>query len=59
MRVLINFKGNKGNNKGKCFVQYNNFHGVVLEILMDHKFQRLQEDLNCEPFTCHTVTSDH
>ena len=30
--------------------------GVVLEILMDHKFQWSQEGLNCKPFTCNAVT---
>ena len=29
---------------------------VMLEILMDHKFQLPQEGLNCKPLTCNAVT---
>ena len=45
---------------GLCWVtstssQIRKCDSVVLKILMDHNFQQLQEDLNCEYLTCNSV----
>ena len=39
-----------------CWHIHRNRDGVVLEICLDHKFQLLQEDLNCESLAYNLVT---
>ena len=40
----------------KLTLHERHYNGVILEILVDHKFEWPQEGLNCKRFTCSHLT---